>query len=82
MLQIAAEMSTHAVEIVTGCTTHPGDAHPADIVARAVDGGARVCTLHCSVGDVDADDSVPPACRFDGDATPALRRRPQCGPQS
>lgn len=45
-----------SVTVVPGCTVHPDDDAPLDIVRRAVeDLGARVLKIHCSVGDHDSD---------------------------
>lgn len=45
-----------AVEVVAGCTVHPDDDAPLQVVRRAVeDLGARVLKIHCSVGAHDAD---------------------------
>lgn len=56
MWEVAAEVADHPVDVVVGCTAHPGDDDPGGIVARAADGGAKVCKLHCSVGDYEPDD--------------------------
>jgi uncharacterized protein len=46
-----------ALRVVGGCTVHPADDRPADLVRAAVeDLGLRVLKLHCSVGDFAADD--------------------------
>jgi hypothetical protein len=46
-----------AVTVIGGCTVHPADDRPADLVRAAVeDLGLRVLKLHCSVGDFAADD--------------------------
>jgi uncharacterized protein len=43
--------------VIGGCTVHPADDRPADLVRAAVqDLGLRVLKLHCSVGDFAADD--------------------------
>lgn len=45
------------VRIIGGCTVHPADDRPADLVRSAVeDLGLRVLKLHCSVGDFAPDD--------------------------
>lgn len=45
------------VRVIGGCTVHPADDRPADVVRCAVeDLGLRVLKLHCSVGDFAADD--------------------------
>jgi predicted TIM-barrel fold metal-dependent hydrolase len=45
------------VDLVGGCTVHPGDDDPAATLARALDEhGLQVLKLHCSVGDYEADD--------------------------
>jgi predicted TIM-barrel fold metal-dependent hydrolase len=50
-------LADHAVAVITGCTTHPDEARPTDVVAEAVERhGARVVKLHCSVGAFRADD--------------------------
>lgn len=56
VLALARALADHPVEVVAGCTAHVGDDDPGGILARAVDAGARVAKLHCSVGDFDADD--------------------------
>jgi uncharacterized protein len=46
-----------AVKVIGGCTVHPADDRPADLVRTAVqDLGLRVLKLHCSVGDFTPDD--------------------------
>jgi uncharacterized protein len=46
-----------ALRVIGGCTVHPADDRPADLVRAAVeDLGLRVLKLHCSVGDFAADD--------------------------
>jgi hypothetical protein len=46
-----------ALRVVGGCTVHPADDRPADLVRAAVeDLGLRVLKLHCSVGDFAPDD--------------------------
>jgi predicted TIM-barrel fold metal-dependent hydrolase len=57
MVDLAAALADHPVEVVPGCTAHPGDPQPGRVVVRAVEAGARVCKLHCSVGDYAADDA-------------------------
>jgi uncharacterized protein len=53
----AAHTNGAAVTVVGGCTVHPADDHPAQLVRTAVeDLGLRVLKLHCSVGDFAADD--------------------------
>lgn len=55
--EIAARLTTRGpVRVVAGATVHPADTDPAGLVRRAVDGGARVLKLHCSVGDHRPDD--------------------------
>ncbi len=45
------------VRVVGGCTVHPADHRPGDMVRSAVeDLGLRALKLHCSVGDFAADD--------------------------
>jgi uncharacterized protein len=56
VLALAGDLADHPVEVVAGCTAHVGDPRTGDTVARAVDAGARVVKLHCSVGGYDADD--------------------------
>lgn len=56
MLALARDLADHPVQVVVGCTAHVGDDDPGGIVDRAVDAGARVAKLHCSVGDFEADD--------------------------
>ena len=53
----AAHTDGAAVTVIGGCTVHPADDRPADLVRGAVeDLGLRVLKLHCSVGDFAADD--------------------------
>ena len=53
----AAHTDGTAVTVIGGCTVHPADDRPADLVRAAVeDLGLRVLKLHCSVGDFAADD--------------------------
>ena len=53
----AAHTDGTAVTVIGGCTVHPADNRPADLVRAAVeDLGLRVLKLHCSVGDFAADD--------------------------
>ncbi len=53
----AAHTDGAAVTVIGGCTVHPADDRPADLVRAAVeDLGLRVLKLHCSVGDFAADD--------------------------
>jgi uncharacterized protein len=54
--ELAAALADHPVEVVAGCTVHVADHDPAAIVGRAIDAGARVVKLHCSVGRYEADD--------------------------
>lgn len=57
MAAITGFWAEHPIEIATGATTHPDDDDPADEIRRAVElHGARICKLHCSVGDYSADD--------------------------
>ncbi len=58
VVALARDLADHPVEVVPGCTAHPGDPDPAGDVARAADAGARVVKLHCSVGRYDADDAA------------------------
>jgi predicted TIM-barrel fold metal-dependent hydrolase len=59
------------VDLVGGCTVHPGDDDPGATFARALDDhGLQVLKLHCSVGDYEADDP-----RLDGVWALAGRRR-------
>ncbi|MGP7998637.1 MAG: amidohydrolase family protein [Streptosporangiaceae bacterium] len=45
------------LRVIGGCTVHPADGQPADVVRAAVeDLGLRVLKLHCSVGGFPADD--------------------------
>ncbi len=53
----AAHADGAAVKVIGGCTVHPADDRPADLVRAAVqDLGLRVLKLHCSVGDFAPDD--------------------------
>jgi predicted TIM-barrel fold metal-dependent hydrolase len=56
MLEISNALAAHPVDVIAGCTVHPGDADPAAELQRAVAGGARVLKLHCSVGRFELDD--------------------------
>jgi uncharacterized protein len=56
MLDLGRRLEDHPVGVVVGCTVHPADQDPGGVVAAAADAGARVCKLHCSVGDFQADD--------------------------
>ncbi len=52
-----AQSGSGALRVIGGCTVHPADRRPADLVRTAVeDLGLRVLKLHCSVGDFAADD--------------------------
>ncbi|MGI9018942.1 MAG: amidohydrolase family protein [Euzebya sp.] len=55
-LQISDDLADHPVTVIPGCTVHPGDDNPAQDLRQAVEQGARVCKLHCSVGEYQADD--------------------------
>ena len=50
MLEVATEYGNHGVAIVSGCTVHPDDDDPAEDLRIAVQNGAGVLKLHCSVG--------------------------------
>lgn len=54
--RLAGEWSVGPVQVVPGCTVHPGDPAPAADLAAAVEAGARVLKLHCSVGGYAPDD--------------------------
>jgi len=56
MIEVTESLADHAVDVVAGCTVHPDDANPASDFNDAVDAGARVLKLHCSVGDYEPDD--------------------------
>jgi len=56
MLEISSAHGGHGVTIVPGCTVHPDDNDPTADFEAAVDAGARVLKLHCSVGDYQPDD--------------------------
>ncbi|HEY2127402.1 MAG TPA: amidohydrolase family protein [Streptosporangiaceae bacterium] len=57
MARFAAAHADGAVKVIGGCTVHPADDRPADLVRAAVqDLGLRVLKLHCSVGDFAPDD--------------------------
>jgi predicted TIM-barrel fold metal-dependent hydrolase len=53
---ISQDLSDHGVQVIPGCTVHPADDDPAGELRRAVAEGAKVCKLHCSVGDFGVDD--------------------------
>lgn len=57
MLELATKLEDHPVEIVSGCTVHPEDPDPVGDFHHAIDQGARVLKLHCSVGAYQPDDS-------------------------
>ena len=54
MLEVAEEFGGHGVNIVSGCTVHPNDEDPAEDLRVAVQNGAKVLKLHCSVGNYEA----------------------------
>lgn len=56
VVRLGRDLADHVVEVVVGCTAHAGDDDPGGTVEAAADDGARVCKLHCSVGDFEADD--------------------------
>lgn len=56
MLAVTDSLADHAVAVVPGCTVHPDDADPATDFKDAVDAGARILKLHCSVGGYQPDD--------------------------
>ncbi len=56
MIEVSAALVDHPVEVVPGCTVHPDDSDPVADFADAVDAGAHVQKLHCSVGAYEADD--------------------------
>jgi predicted TIM-barrel fold metal-dependent hydrolase len=56
MIEVSASLADHPVNVVPGCTVHPDDSDPVADFADAVDAGARVLKLHCSVGAYEADD--------------------------
>lgn len=56
MLEVTAALADHAVAVVPGCTVHPADDDPTADFHTAIDAGARVLKLHCSVGDYAPDD--------------------------
>jgi uncharacterized protein len=57
MAVITSSHATHPITLVTGCTVHPGDPNPGDLIRRAAElHGARVCKLHVSVGGYAIDD--------------------------
>jgi uncharacterized protein len=56
MLEISTALAAHPVEVIAGCTVHPGDGDPAAELHRAFAAGARVLKLHCSVGRFELDD--------------------------
>jgi predicted TIM-barrel fold metal-dependent hydrolase len=56
MIEVSAALADHPVDVVPGCTVHPDDGDPVAEFTDAVDAGARVLKLHCSVGAYEADD--------------------------
>ena len=56
MVHLADELADQPVEIITGCTVHPDDPDPAQDLVTAIEDGARVLKLHCSVGSYQPDD--------------------------
>jgi len=56
MIEVSAALADHPVDVITGCTVHPDDVDPVADFTAAVDAGARVLKLHCSVGDYQPDD--------------------------
>lgn len=56
MVHLGRDLADHPVEVVVGCTAHVGDDDPGGLVVAAAEAGARICKLHCSVGDFEADD--------------------------
>ena len=56
MREVSDALADHAVTVVPGCTVHPDDPDPSGDFHDAVDAGARVLKLHCSVGDYHPDD--------------------------
>ncbi len=56
MIEVTAALADHPVDVVPGCTVHPDDPDPTDDFHDAVDAGARVLKLHCSVGGYQPDD--------------------------
>lgn len=57
LLSLADGLSNQRIQIVSGCTVHPDDAEPVRDLAHAVQAGARVLKLHCSVGEYQPNDS-------------------------
>ena len=56
MIEVSASLANHPVDVVPGCTVHPDDSNPLADFNDAVEAGARVLKLHCSVGAYEADD--------------------------
>ncbi len=56
MLEVAHAYSDHPVRIVSGCTVHPLDDDPVEDLDNAVEAGARLLKLHCSVGEYELTD--------------------------
>jgi predicted TIM-barrel fold metal-dependent hydrolase len=56
MLAVTESLADHPVDVVPGCTVHPDDTDPAADFRDALDAGARVLKLHCSVGNYQPDD--------------------------
>jgi len=56
MIEVSASLADHPVDVVPGCTVHPDDSNPLADFNDAVEAGARVLKLHCSVGAYEADD--------------------------
>ena len=51
MLEVASEYGgKYGVEVVSGCTVHPDDDDPVGDLRVAIENGAGVLKLHCSVG--------------------------------
>jgi len=57
MIAISESLADHPVVVVPGCTVHPDDVDPEVDFHTAVDAGARVLKLHCSVGGYEPDDA-------------------------
>lgn len=56
MLEVSDSLADHPVSVIPGCTIHPNDTDPVADFDIAIDAGARVLKLHCSVGDYEPDD--------------------------
>lgn len=56
MIEVTESVADHHVDVIAGCTVHPDDTDPVTDFHDAIDAGARLLKLHCSVGDYQPDD--------------------------